>query len=60
MLEAQQMAMYLTSVVRNEMEDFHCRHLSDEQTNLMMAQRNYARIGRYSVRPLSRPSICTE
>jgi len=29
--EAQQMAMYLASVVRNEMEDFHCRHLSDEQ-----------------------------
>jgi hypothetical protein len=29
--EAQALAMYLASVVRNAMEDFHCRHLSDEQ-----------------------------
>jgi hypothetical protein len=29
--EAQELAMYLASVVRNAMEDFHCRHLSDEQ-----------------------------
>lgn len=29
--EAQELAMYLASVVRNTMEDFHCRHLSDEQ-----------------------------
>jgi hypothetical protein len=31
--EAQELAMYLASVVRNAMEDFHCRHLSDEQMN---------------------------
>jgi hypothetical protein len=29
--EAQELAMYLASVVRNAMEDFHCQHLSDEQ-----------------------------
>ena len=29
--ETRELAMYLASVVRNEMEDFHCRHLSDEQ-----------------------------
>jgi hypothetical protein len=29
--EAQELAMYLASVVRNAMEDFHCRYLSDEQ-----------------------------
>jgi hypothetical protein len=26
-----ELAMYLASVVRNAMEDIHCRHLSDEQ-----------------------------
>jgi hypothetical protein len=30
-METQELAMYLASVVRNSMEDFHCRHLSDEQ-----------------------------
>jgi len=30
-IEAQELAMYLASVVRNSMEDFHCRHLSEEQ-----------------------------
>ena len=30
-IEARELAMYLASVVRNAMEDFHCRHLSDEQ-----------------------------
>jgi hypothetical protein len=29
--EAQELAMYLASVVRNAMENFHCRYLSDEQ-----------------------------
>jgi len=29
--EAQELAMYLASVIRNAMEDFHCRYLSDEQ-----------------------------
>src|SRR5262245_10928795 len=29
--ETQELAMYLASVVRNAMEDFHCRYLSDEQ-----------------------------
>ena len=29
--EAQALAMYIASVVRNAMEDFHGRHLSDEQ-----------------------------
>jgi len=29
--ETRELAMYLASVVRNAMEDFHCRHLSDEQ-----------------------------
>lgn len=27
----QEMAMFIAMVVRNAMEDFHCRHLSDEQ-----------------------------
>jgi hypothetical protein len=31
LIEVQELAMYLASVVRNAMEDFHCRHLSDEQ-----------------------------
>ena len=29
--ETRELAMYLASVVRNAIEDFHCRHLSDEQ-----------------------------
>jgi hypothetical protein len=29
--KAQELAMYLASVVRNAMEDFHCQYLSDEQ-----------------------------
>jgi hypothetical protein len=29
--QTQELAMYLAAVVRNAMEDFHCRHLSDEQ-----------------------------
>src|SRR5262245_37924451 len=29
--ETRELAIYLASVVRNAMEDFHCRHLSDEQ-----------------------------
>jgi hypothetical protein len=29
--ETRERAMYIASVVRNAMEDFHCRHLSDEQ-----------------------------
>src|SRR5215813_11275716 len=29
--QTQVTAMYIASVVRNAMEDFHCRHLSDEQ-----------------------------
>lgn len=28
---SQEMAMVLAMVVRNAMEDFHCRHLNDEQ-----------------------------
>jgi len=29
--QSREMTMYIASVVRNAMEDFHCRHLSDEQ-----------------------------
>jgi hypothetical protein len=29
--ETRERAMYIASVVRNAMEDFHCRHLSDDQ-----------------------------
>ena len=29
--ENQQMARYIAMVVRNAMEDFHCKHLTDEQ-----------------------------
>ena len=27
----EEMAMYLAMVIRNALEDFHCRHLADEQ-----------------------------
>jgi hypothetical protein len=30
-IETRKLAMYLASVVRNSMEDFHCQHLSDDQ-----------------------------
>src|SRR5206468_10541045 len=38
-------AMYIAMVVRNALEDFHCRHLSDEQMK--------------ELNPLIRNAICT-
>src|SRR5262245_60252351 len=38
-------AMYVAMVVRNALEDFHCRHLSDEQMK--------------ELNPLIRNAICT-
>jgi hypothetical protein len=43
--EMRELAMYIASVVRNEMEDFHCRHLSDEQMR--------------ELNPIVRDAICT-
>jgi hypothetical protein len=37
--------LYIASVVRNAMEDFHCRHLSDEQMK--------------ELNPIIRDAICT-
>ena len=42
---SQQMAMFLTMVVRNAMEDFHHKHLSDEQMK--------------ELNPIIRNAICT-
>jgi hypothetical protein len=41
----QEMARYIAMVVRNEMEDFHCEHLSDAQMK--------------ELNPLIRNAICT-
>ena len=30
--EDQQLASYIAMVVRNALEDFHCEHLTDDQT----------------------------
>ena len=38
-------AMYIAMVVRNAMEDFHCRHLSDDQMK--------------ELNPIIRNAICT-
>jgi hypothetical protein len=43
--EAQSMAMYIAMVVRNELEDFHVTHLSDEQMK--------------ELNPIIRNAICT-
>jgi hypothetical protein len=43
--QTQETAMYIASVVRNAMEDFHCRHLSDEQMK--------------ELNPIIRDAICT-
>jgi hypothetical protein len=43
--QMQTTAMYIASVVRNAMEDFHCRHLSDEQMK--------------ELNPIIRDAICT-
>jgi hypothetical protein len=43
--QTQQTTMYIASVVRNAMEDFHCRHLSDEQMK--------------ELNPIIRDAICT-
>ena len=39
------LAMYMAMVVRNAMEDFHCKHLSDEQMR--------------ELNPIVRNAICT-
>jgi hypothetical protein len=41
----QEMAMYISMVVRNEMEDFHAKHLSDDQMR--------------ELNPIIRNAICT-
>ena len=41
----QNLAMYMAMVVRNAMEDFHCKHLSDEQMK--------------ELNPIVRNAICT-
>jgi hypothetical protein len=43
--QTQETAIYIASVVRNAMEDFHCRHLSDEQMK--------------ELNPIIRDAICT-
>jgi len=43
--QTQERAMYIASVVRNAMEDFHSRHLSDEQMK--------------ELNPIIRDAICT-
>src|SRR3989304_9603658 len=42
---SQETAMFLAVVVRNAMEDFHCKHLSDEQMK--------------ELNPIIRNAICT-
>lgn len=42
---SQKMAMFLAMVVRNAIEDFHCKHLSDEQMKVL--------------NPIIRNAICT-
>ena len=44
-LVTEDMAMYIAMVVRNALEDFHCRHLSDEQMK--------------ELNPIIRNAICT-
>src|SRR5438105_11649432 len=41
----EEMAMFIAMVVRNAMEDFHCRHLSDDQMK--------------ELNPIIRNAICT-
>ena len=43
--QTKETALYIASVVRNAMEDFHCRHLSDEQMK--------------ELNPIIRDAICT-
>jgi hypothetical protein len=43
--ETQKFAMYIAMVVRNTMEDFHCKHLSNEQMK--------------ELNPIIRNAICT-
>ena len=43
--EDQQLANYITTVIRNAMEDFHCKHLTDDQMQ--------------ELNPIFRNAICT-
>jgi hypothetical protein len=43
--EDQQLATYIAMVVRNAMEDFHCRHLTDDQMR--------------ELNPIIRDAVCT-
>ena len=36
--ETEDTALYIAMVVRNALEDFHCRHLSDQQMKELMKQ----------------------
>ena len=43
--EDQQLASYIAMVIRNAMEDFHCRHLTDDQMK--------------ELNPIVRNAVCT-